>query len=49
MFGMKNFRSVPNKATNTFEPVEVIFVDKLRYLRAKKEKRNIMNFIVTRL
>lgn len=31
MFGMKNFWSVPNKAANAFEPVEVIFVDKLRY------------------
>lgn len=31
MFSMKNFRSVPNKTANAFEPVEIIFVYKLKY------------------
>lgn len=30
MFSMKNFRSVPNKTANAFEPVEIVFVYKLR-------------------
>lgn len=40
MVGMENFRSVPYKATDAFEPVEVIFIYKLYKVKQRKTHCN---------